>query len=92
MFSFFFVTVAEGAEGPSSEFEVRGRELAELDEGRSQEAMDNSLHNHTKRGRVQLSSLRGRGSLVFEGVLYLSARSNQGNTVGLLSTTQNYPP
>ena len=36
--SFFFVTVAEGAEGPSS---VIGRELAELDEGRSQEAMDN---------------------------------------------------
>ena len=33
MFS-FFVTVAEGAE-------VVGRELAELDEGRSQEAMDN---------------------------------------------------
>ena len=46
MFS-FFVTVAEGAEGPSSGFEVIGRELAELDEGRSQEAMDNSLHNHT---------------------------------------------
>ena len=41
MFSFFFVTVAEGAEGPSSGFEVIGRELAELDEGRSQEAMDN---------------------------------------------------
>ena len=40
MFS-FFVTVAEGAEGPSSRFEVIGRELAELDEGRSQEAMDN---------------------------------------------------
>ena len=40
MFS-FFVTVAEGAEGPSSGFEVVGRELAELDEGRSQEAMDN---------------------------------------------------
>ena len=39
MFS-FFVTVAEGAEGPSSGFEVIGRELAELDEGRSQEAMD----------------------------------------------------
>ena len=38
---FFFVTVAEGAEGPSSGFEVIGRELAELDEGRSQEAMDN---------------------------------------------------
>ena len=37
MFS-FFVTVAEGAEGPSSGFEVIGRELAE---GRSQEAMDN---------------------------------------------------
>ena len=37
----FFVTVAEGAEGPSSGFEVIGRELAELDEGRSQEAMDN---------------------------------------------------
>ena len=34
MFS-FFVTVAEGAEGPSSGFEVIGRELAELDEGRS---------------------------------------------------------
>ena len=33
MFS-FFVTVAEGAEGPSSGFEVIGRELAELDEGR----------------------------------------------------------
>ena len=41
MFYFFFVTVAEGAEGPSSGFEVIGRELAELDEGRSQEAMDN---------------------------------------------------
>ena len=40
MFS-FFVTVAEGAEGPSSGFEVIGRELAELNEGRSQEAMDN---------------------------------------------------
>ena len=40
MFS-FFVTVAEGAEGPSSGFEVIGRELAELDEGRSQEDMDN---------------------------------------------------
>ena len=40
MFS-FFVTVAEGAEGPSSGFEVIGRELAELDEGTSQEAMDN---------------------------------------------------
>ena len=40
MFS-FFVTVAEGAKGPSSGFEVIGRELAELDEGRSQEAMDN---------------------------------------------------
>ena len=40
MFS-FFVTVAESAEGPSSGFEVIGRELAELDEGRSQEAMDN---------------------------------------------------
>ena len=39
MFS-FFVTVAEVA-GPSSGFEVIGRELAELDEGRSQEAMDN---------------------------------------------------
>ena len=38
MFS-FFVTVAEGAEGPSSGFEVIG--IAELDEGRSQEAMDN---------------------------------------------------
>ena len=38
---FFFVTVAEGAEGPSSRFEVIGRELAKLDEGRSQEAMDN---------------------------------------------------
>ena len=36
MFS-FFVTVAEGSSG----FEVIGRELAELDEGRSQEAMDN---------------------------------------------------
>ena len=36
MFSF-----SEGAEGPSSGFEVIGRELAELDEGRSQEAMDN---------------------------------------------------
>ena len=36
MFS-FFVTVAEGAEGPSSGFEVIGRELAELDEGRLQE-------------------------------------------------------
>ena len=34
----FFVTVAEGAEGPSSGFEVIG---SELDEGRSQEAMDN---------------------------------------------------
>ena len=34
-------TVAEGADGPSSGFEVIGRELAELDEGRSQEAMDN---------------------------------------------------
>ena len=32
-------------------------------------------------GHVQLSSLRGLGSLVFEGALYLSARSNQGNTV-----------
>ena len=41
MFSFFFVAVAEGAKGPSSGFEVIGRELAELDEGRSQEAMDN---------------------------------------------------
>ena len=40
MFS-FFVTVPEGAEGPSSGFEVVGRELAEFDEGRSQEAMDN---------------------------------------------------
>ena len=40
MFS-FFVTVAEGAEGPSSGFEVIGRELVELDEGRSQEAMNN---------------------------------------------------
>ena len=30
--------------GSSSGFEVIGRELAELDEGRSQEA---SLHNHT---------------------------------------------
>ena len=40
MFS-FFVTVAEGAEGPSSGFELIGRKLAELDEGRSQEAMDN---------------------------------------------------
>ena len=40
MFS-FFVTVAEGAVGPSSGFEVIGRELAELDEGRLQEAMDN---------------------------------------------------
>ena len=38
---FFFVTVAEGAEGPSSGFEVIGRELVKLDEGRSQEAMDN---------------------------------------------------
>ena len=37
---FFFVTVAEGA-GPFSGFEVIGRELAKLDEGRSQEAMDN---------------------------------------------------
>ena len=46
MFS-FFVTVAEGAEGPSSGFEVIGRELAELDEGRSQEAWTISLHNHT---------------------------------------------
>ena len=47
MFS-VFVTVtegaegpSEGAEGPSSGFEVIGREFAELDEGRSQEAMDN---------------------------------------------------
>ena len=39
------VTVAEGAEGPSSGFEVIGRELAELDEGRSLEAI--SLHSHT---------------------------------------------
>ena len=39
MLLFFFVTVAEGAE--SSGFEVIGRELAELDEGSSQEAMDN---------------------------------------------------
>ena len=38
MFSFF---VTEGAEGPSSGFEVIGRQLAEVDEGRSQEAMDN---------------------------------------------------
>ena len=45
MFS-FFVTVAEGAEGPSSGFEVIGRELAELDEGRTLEAMDN-IYNHT---------------------------------------------
>ena len=34
-----------------------------------------------KRGRVQFSLVRGLGSLVFEGALYLSARSNQGNTV-----------
>ena len=40
MFS-FFVSVAEGAVGPSSGFEVIGRELVELDEGRSQEAMNN---------------------------------------------------
>ena len=40
MFS-FIVTVVEGAEGLSSGFEVIGRELAELDEGRSQEAKDN---------------------------------------------------
>ena len=32
-------------------------------------------------GAFNLSSLRGLGSLVFEGALYLSARSNQGNTV-----------
>ena len=44
MFSFFF-TVAEGAEGPSSGFEVIGRELAELDEGRKPWTI--SLHNHT---------------------------------------------
>ena len=30
---------------------------------------------------MQLSSVRGLGSLVFEGALYLSAHSNQGNTV-----------
>ena len=38
---FFIITVAEGAEGLSSGFEVIGRELTKLDEGRSQEAMDN---------------------------------------------------
>ena len=34
-----------------------------------------------KRGHAQLSSLRGLGSLVFKSALYLSARSNHGNTV-----------
>ena len=44
MFS-FFVTVAEGAEGPSSGFEVIGRELAELDSHKKPWTI--SLHNHT---------------------------------------------
>ena len=43
MFS-FFVTVAEGAEGPSSGFEVIGRELAELGH---KKPWTISLHNHT---------------------------------------------
>ena len=43
-----------------------------------------------KRGRVQLSSLRGLDSLVFEGVLYLSARSNQGNTVVYISHAEMF--
>ena len=46
MFS-FFVTVAEGAEGPSSGFEVIGRELAELNEGSHKKPWTISLHNHT---------------------------------------------
>ena len=46
MFS-FFVTVAEGAEGPSSGFEVIGRELAELNEGGHKKPWTVSLHNHT---------------------------------------------
>ena len=80
MFSFFVTGVAEGAEGPSSGFEVIGRELAELDEGRSQEAM---LHNHTIliHHKQNYFIQQGLGRLVFEGALYLSARSNQGNTV-----------
>ena len=41
-------------------------------------------------GRVQLSSLRGLGSLVFEGALYLSARSNQGNTVIMIIIIINF--
>ena len=43
MFS-FFVTVAEGAEGRSSGFEVIGRELSELDD---KKPWTISLHNHT---------------------------------------------
>ena len=54
-FFFFFVTVAEGAEGPSSGFEVIGRELAELDEGRSQEAMDNFFAQSHYPGSPQIS-------------------------------------
>ena len=42
-----FVTVAEGAEGPSSGFEVIGRELAELDGGHKKPPWTISLHNHT---------------------------------------------
>ena len=46
MFS-FFVAVAEGAEGPSSGFEVIGRELAELDNAVSYSTFQHPyfLHN-----------------------------------------------
>ena len=46
MFS-FFVTVAEGAEGPSSGFEVIGRELADSMKGGHKKPWTISFHNHT---------------------------------------------
>ena len=46
MFS-FFVTVAEGAEGPSSGFEVKAENLLNSMKGGHKKPWTISLHNHT---------------------------------------------
>ena len=43
----FFVTVAEGAEGPSSGFEVKAENLLNSMEGGHKKPWTISLHNHT---------------------------------------------
>ena len=44
---YFFVTIAEGAEGPSSGFEVIGREFVNSMKGGHKKPWIISLHNHS---------------------------------------------